>query len=177
MLSCRIPQNNVHSLWNIILLRNRMPESENVLELHFLIHPYRIKAQSDEAWFHLTGYVNAQNYRVWSQANPRVFRESSLHPQKVGVWCALSRRRLVGPIFFETTITAARYRDIIMQFIALLEPEERNCWFQQDNATAHTAHETMDFLATFFDDRLISRNLWPPRSPDLTPADFFYGAT
>ena len=25
----------------------------------------------------------------------------------------------------------------------------------------------------FFKDRIISQNLWPPRSPDLTPADFF----
>ncbi|KAJ4434753.1 hypothetical protein ANN_23322 [Periplaneta americana] len=26
---------------------------------------------------------------------------------------------------------------------------------------------------SFFDDRIISRNLWPPRSPDLTTSDFF----
>jgi hypothetical protein len=26
---------------------------------------------------------------------------------------------------------------------------------------------------SFFKDRIISKNLWPPRSPDLTPADFF----
>ena len=25
----------------------------------------------------------------------------------------------------------------------------------------------------FSKDRIISKNLWPPRSPDLTPADFF----
>jgi len=28
-------------------------------------------------------------------------------------------------------------------------------------------------LKVFFKDRIISKNLWPPRSPDLTPADFF----
>ena len=28
-------------------------------------------------------------------------------------------------------------------------------------------------LEVFFKDRSISKNLWPPRSPDLTPADFF----
>ena len=28
-------------------------------------------------------------------------------------------------------------------------------------------------LKAFFKDRIISKNLWPPRSPDLTPADFF----
>jgi len=25
----------------------------------------------------------------------------------------------------------------------------------------------------FFKDRVISKNIWPPRYPDLTPADFF----
>jgi len=25
----------------------------------------------------------------------------------------------------------------------------------------------------FFKDRIISKNIWPPRSPDLTPVDFF----
>ena len=28
-------------------------------------------------------------------------------------------------------------------------------------------------IGSFFKDRIISKNLWPPRSPDLTPADFF----
>ena len=28
-------------------------------------------------------------------------------------------------------------------------------------------------LNVFFQDRIISKNLWPPRSPDITPADFF----
>ena len=28
-------------------------------------------------------------------------------------------------------------------------------------------------IGRFFQDRIISENLWPPRSPDLTPADFF----
>ncbi len=31
----------------------------------------------------------------------------------------------------------------------------------------------MDFLHSFFDDRLISHGLWLPRSPDLAPNDFF----
>jgi hypothetical protein len=26
---------------------------------------------------------------------------------------------------------------------------------------------------SFFEGRIISKNIWPPRSPDLTPADFF----
>lgn len=128
---------------------------------------------TDEAWFHLAGYVNAQNYRIWSQEKPRVFREKSLHPQKVGVWAAVSRSHIIGPIFFTSTVNAEVYREIVKQFIALLPQDHRYCYFQQDGATAHTARDTMLFLQEFFDDRLISRPLWPPRSPDLSPPDFF----
>jgi hypothetical protein len=31
----------------------------------------------------------------------------------------------------------------------------------------------MEMLKQFFDDRIMSKNLWPPRSPDLTPPDYF----
>jgi len=31
----------------------------------------------------------------------------------------------------------------------------------------------MNFLDEFFGERIISKGLWPPRSPDLTPPDFF----
>ncbi|GFU66369.1 uncharacterized protein TNCV_2551181 [Trichonephila clavipes] len=44
---------------------------------------------SDEAHFWLNGYVNKQNYRIWSEANPQVYVETPLHPEKLTVWCAL----------------------------------------------------------------------------------------
>jgi hypothetical protein len=93
--------------------------------------------------------------------------------EKTGVWCAISRRRIIGPIFFDTTVTSAVYADVVQQFVALLNEDERYCWHQQDGATCHTSNETMTLLKQFFDDRIISKNLWPHRSPDLTPTDFF----
>ncbi|GFV37321.1 uncharacterized protein TNCV_2700081 [Trichonephila clavipes] len=44
---------------------------------------------SDEAHFWLNGCVNKQNCRIWSEANPRVYVETPLHPEKLTVWCAL----------------------------------------------------------------------------------------
>ncbi|GFX23375.1 uncharacterized protein TNCV_4936901 [Trichonephila clavipes] len=44
---------------------------------------------SDEAHFWLNGYVNKQNCRIWSEANPQVCVETPLHPEKLTVWCAL----------------------------------------------------------------------------------------
>ncbi len=60
-----------------------------------------------------------------------------------------------------------------MQFISLLESDERDCIFQQNGVTAHTAQETIAFLKDFIGDCLISRSLWPPRSPDLSAPEFF----
>ncbi|GFY16640.1 uncharacterized protein TNCV_2787661 [Trichonephila clavipes] len=36
---------------------------------------------SDEAHFWLNGYVNKQNCRIWSEANPQVYVETPLHPK------------------------------------------------------------------------------------------------
>ncbi|GFX37125.1 transposable element Tc3 transposase [Trichonephila clavipes] len=44
---------------------------------------------SDEAHFWLNGYVNKQNCRIWSEANPQVYVKTPLHPEKLTVWCVL----------------------------------------------------------------------------------------
>ncbi|GFW10732.1 transposable element Tc3 transposase [Trichonephila clavipes] len=49
-------------------------------------------------------------------------------------------------------------------------------WFEQDGATCHIAHATIDLLKDTFGNCLISRFgpvNWPPRSCDLTPLDYF----
>ncbi|GFW48243.1 hypothetical protein TNCV_1108061 [Trichonephila clavipes] len=45
--------------------------------------------RKDEAHFWLNGYVNKQNCSIWSEANPQVYVETPLHPEKLTVWCAL----------------------------------------------------------------------------------------
>ncbi len=78
-----------------------------------------------------------------------------------------SRWRIVGSIFFMTTITSDVYAHILMQFIALLEEDERDCIFQQDGAWLHTSKELMAMLRGFFGDRLVSTGLWTPPPPPL----------
>lgn len=140
---------------------------------------------SDEAHFHLSGYVNKQNFRYWSANNPRDLHEKPLHSEKVTVWCAVSSRGLVGPYFFEdehgntVTVNSERYADMLVTFglpgIDQYDPDEETL-FQQDGATSHTANVSMGLLRLAFPGRLISKNgdiPWPPRSPDLTAPDFF----
>ncbi|XKL67915.1 hypothetical protein PGB90_003406 [Kerria lacca] len=54
---------------------------------------------------------------------------------------------------------------------------ERHCLFQRDGTKPHTFRTTMEFLRQFFDNRLISKGLWPPRSFDPTSLDFFLWGT
>jgi hypothetical protein len=130
---------------------------------------------SDEGWFHLSGFINSQNYRTWSDHNPHNIIQVPLHPLKIGVWVAMSRRRIIGPIFFHETINAERYRRLLVDpFLNQLDDIElTNGYYQQDSATAHTARATINYLEEFFPGRLISSGLWPSRSPDMTPLDFF----
>ncbi|GFV65266.1 transposase [Trichonephila clavipes] len=44
---------------------------------------------SDEVHLWLNGYVNKQNCRIWREANPQVYVETPLHPEKLTVWCDL----------------------------------------------------------------------------------------
>ena len=60
------------------------------------------------------------------------------------------------------------------KFVDQLDDDElRNGYFQQNGATRHTSNENMTEIENFFDDRIILKALWPPRSPDLSPLDFF----
>ncbi|CAB3258594.1 unnamed protein product [Arctia plantaginis] len=165
--------------------QTRVTYAQAILNLEDEVDDFSTKIiMSDEAHFHLNGYVNKQNYRFWGTENPRVMHEEPLHPLKVTAWCAVHAGGVIGPFFFEdaagqtTTVDGARYRAMLTEFF-LLQLNElglEDMWFQQDGATAHTARATTDILKTAFPGRLISRfgDLhWPARSPDLTVPDFF----
>ncbi|GFX27045.1 putative DD41D transposase [Trichonephila clavipes] len=139
---------------------------------------------NDEAHFWLNGYVNKQNCRIWSEANPQVYVETPLHPEKLTVWCALWAGGITGPYFFKNdeghnvTVNGDRYRTMITNFFIpeLNNHDVQELWFQHDGATCHTARATIDLLKDTFGDCLISRFgpvNWPPRSCDLTPLDYF----
>ncbi|GFX30805.1 putative DD41D transposase [Trichonephila clavipes] len=134
----------------------------------------------DEAHFWLNGCVNKQNCRIWSEANPQVYVETPLHPEKLIVWCALWAGGIIGPYFFKNdeghnvTVNGDRYRAMIINFFIpeLNNHDVQELWFQRDGETCHTARVLKDT----FGDRLISRFgpvNWPPRSCDLTPLDYF----
>ncbi|GFW84661.1 DUF4817 domain-containing protein [Trichonephila clavipes] len=105
--------------------------------------------------------VDESYCRIWSEANPQVYVETPLHPEKLTVCCALWASGIIGPYFFKND-EGHNVTDEL--------------WFQQYGATCHTARATIDLLKDTFSDRLISRFgpvNWTPRSCDLTPLDHF----
>ncbi|GFX09920.1 synaptogenesis protein syg-2 [Trichonephila clavipes] len=63
-------------------------EASNSVTYHPRIATVKLSVH-DEAHFWLNGYVNKQNCRIWSEANPQEYVETPLHPEKLTVWCAL----------------------------------------------------------------------------------------
>ena len=55
-----------------------------------------------------------------------------------------------------------------------------NIWLQQGGATCHITEAILDVLRTVFEDSIISLKadiVWPPRSCDLTPLDYYFQGT
>ena len=64
--------------------------------------------------------------------------------------------------------------EIFNTFVNQLDNEELSVgYFQQDGVTSHTSLTSMAENQFFFGDRVISKGLWPLRSPDPTPPDYF----
>ena len=56
---------------------------------------------SDEAYPYFSGHINKQNMRYWCQAHPHEHNQQPLSKEKVTMWCAIGRNRIMGPYFFE----------------------------------------------------------------------------
>lgn len=133
---------------------------------------------TDESTFHVSGVVNRHNVRIWGSENPHVVMEIERDSPKINVWCGLMRDRVIGPFFFhEKTITKEVYLDMLQIYavpqISHLQP---NILWQQDGAPPHWGKIVREFLNLEFPNRWIGRDgpiQWPPRSPDITPLDFF----
>src|SRR5207253_682392 len=101
---------------------------------------------------------------------------------RTNVWCGILGDRVVGPVFYDGTLNRHRYRELILNGIVTEIVETiplqtyRQTWFQHDGAPPHFAVITRQWLDEVFPGRWIGRGgpiAWPPRSPDLTPLDFF----
>ena len=134
---------------------------------------------SDEAHFKLNGHVNRHNTIYWATENPHKEIERDVNAPGVTVWAAICCDALIGPFFFPGNVTSESYTIILREkFYPVVAnwPDIQERWFQHDGAPAHYGNVARKWLTDTFGNRWIGRRgglEWPPRSPDLTPPDFF----
>lgn len=140
---------------------------------------------TDESTFHLNGYVNRHNCRYWCEANPNEHRQAhTQRPQKLNVWAGILGDEVIGPFFIDGNLDGPTYilllHNQIVPAMRASAIRQNNPWedviFQQDGAPAHYANLVRTYLDIVFPNRWIGRAgpiEWPPRSPDLTPLDYF----
>ncbi|CAF1240464.1 unnamed protein product [Didymodactylos carnosus] len=134
----------------------------------------------DESTFYVSGVVNKHNCRIWTPTNPFITIESAMKSPKVNVWCAMSNKQIIGPYFFEDeTANRQNYLQMLKNYFFPIMQRKRlhnKMIFQQDGAPPHFSKEVRAWLNDKFNGRWIGRDdpiSWAPRSPDLTPLDFF----
>lgn len=137
---------------------------------------------SDESTFTNCGQVNRHNLHYWSPENPYWMHTVPFqHRWSLNVWCGIVGDSVIGPYFFEDTVTSQSYCNFLSNELHVLLEDvplciRRDMWFQHDGAPPHFARITRTLLNKMFGQRWIGRGgliQWPARSPDLTPLDFF----
>ena len=138
---------------------------------------------TDESSFSTAGVFNRKNKYSWENKNHR--KRAIVEIRKSGrksikVWCGIFQNKIVGPIFFDYTLTRETYLEMILpevgQHLDRFSDEELNeiIW-QQDGAPPHNVLEVREWLNGQFDVWIGNGGpiSWPPNSPDINPLDTF----
>lgn len=140
---------------------------------------------TDESCFNREGITNLHNLHHWALKgqNPHVKRQTSFQQKfSVNVWAGVIGRHLIGPHYLPGRLTGHAYLEFLQTTLAELLfqipvfNEHVPIVFQHDGCPAHFQREVRDHLDNSFPNSWIGRGgpiPWPPRSPDLTPLDFF----
>ncbi len=103
---------------------------------------------------------------------------SELNIPGVTVWAGMCVTGIVGPYFFDSSVTCEKYLELLQDLHAeLTHPshfEGKEMILQQDGALLHFALHARSFLDTNFPDwtRRQGKMYWPPWSFYFTPCDF-----
>lgn len=139
---------------------------------------------TDESKFDREGIVNYHNLHHWEKkgANPRVKRQRKFQRRfSVNVWAGVIGNRLIGPFYLPDILDGPNYLQFLTNDLPeLLEEvfqEDAAIVFQHDGCPAHWSLDARDWLNNAFPNAWIGRHPapipWPPRSPDITPLDFY----
>ncbi|GFX02091.1 DUF4817 domain-containing protein [Trichonephila clavipes] len=133
----------------------------------------------DEATFSREGVFNTH---MWALNNPHSTRPRAMQQRlTVNVWAGIVGDSLLGPYTLPPRLDSHKYLVFLQEVLPELltdvpAPIRRRMWFQQDGAPSHYARHVREHLDRTFPNRWIGRGgpvAWSPRSPDLSPLDFF----
>lgn len=138
---------------------------------------------TDESRFDREGIVNYHNLHHWADKsqNPHVKRQRGFQRRfSANVWAGVIGNQLIGPYFLPDNLNGQNYLEFLQNDLpGLVEDvfdEDRPIVFQQDGCPAHWTIRVREHLHNAFPYSWIGRDgpiPWPPRSPDLTPLDFY----
>jgi len=137
---------------------------------------------SDEASFTRDGVNNLRNVHTWSHNNPHETSVTNFQKRfSVNVWCGVLGNRLIGPFVFHNNLTGNTYEAFLRNELPCLLEDiplmiRSQMYFQHDGAPPHYTRHVRDYLDESFPNRWLGRGgpvAWPPRSPDLTPLDYY----
>jgi len=140
---------------------------------------------TDEATFTRAGITNFRNLHIWAEENPHAIRPSRFQQQfSVNVWAAIINDELVGPVELPQVMNSLNFLNFLQnEFSDLLDDlplaTRRKMWLQLDGCPSHFGINVRQYLNENFPQWIGRGGLvsWPPRSPDLTPLDFFLWGT
>lgn len=132
---------------------------------------------TDEKLFTIEQAHNRQNDRIWSKKRPLTLMRAvqrAVKPKSVMVWAGVGHN-LKTPLVFVpqgVKIKASNYQEMLDREVQpWLDQLPDSPVFQQDGAPSHRAITTQDWCEQTFVD-FISKDEWPPSSPDLNPMDY-----
>lgn len=148
---------------------------------------------TDESTFRSDRTMNRHNIRYYSQQNPTWRGEIMKQGRwSVNVWGGIVNDYVIGPYFFQGNLTGNIYLNFLRESLPMLLENvvlqvRNNMWFQHDGAPPHGTRDVTLFLTERHGLRWIGNRgnpwyanreaegpiLWPPRSPDLNPLDYF----
>ena len=167
---CRRPlKGNVltqrHRRLRVIWARNMLANRRNWRDVVF----------SDESKFNLS-HADGR-LRIYRRRHERFAANCVIQHDRFGgggvmVWGAINHNFKSSLVILRDTLTARRYIDQVLcpELLPLIRRHQtvnNPLTFQQDNARAHTARITMDFLNT----NGVNIMEFPARSPDLNPIE------
>ena len=84
---------------------------------------------SDEAVFHIGGFVSRHSCHYWAAHDPEVTVEKLQNRPKVTVWCGMMANRVIGPYRVRDTMNAERYLQMLEDYVwPIVSGWEKHLW-------------------------------------------------